>query len=121
VVRDGALTLDGTVDWEYQRLAAARCVRDLEGVKQVLNRITLRTKTTSKDVKGKITAAFHRSAQLDAESIQVDVDGSRVTLRGKVSSWEEKQQAEKTAWSAPGITDVRNQLEVHSRVAATAF
>jgi osmotically-inducible protein OsmY len=121
VVRDGTLTLDGTLDWEYQRLAATRLVRDLKGVRQVVNLITLRPKTTAKDVKGKITAAFHRSAQLDADSMQVEVDGTRVTLRGKVSSWEEKKRAEQTAWSAPGITEVRNQLEVHSRAAVAAF
>jgi osmotically-inducible protein OsmY len=121
VVRDGTLTLDGTLDWEYQRLAANRLVRDLEGVKQVINMITLRPKTTAKDLQRQITAAFHRSAQLDAESIRTEVEGTRVTLRGKVSSWEEKRQAEKTAWSAPGITDVRNQLEVQSRVAVTAY
>jgi osmotically-inducible protein OsmY len=121
VVRDGAVILDGTVDWEYQRLAATHSVRDLEGVKQVVNLIALRPQVTAGDVRGKITAAFHRSAQLDAESLQVEVDGTRATLRGKVSSWEEKRQAEKTAWSAPGITDVRNLLEVQSRVAVTAF
>jgi osmotically-inducible protein OsmY len=121
VVRDGTLTLDGTLDWEYQRLAAARLVRDLEGVKQVINLITLRPRATAKDVQRQITAAFHRSAQLDSDSLKVEVDGPRVTLRGKVSSWEEKRQAEKTAWSAPGITDVRNLLDVQSRVAATAF
>jgi osmotically-inducible protein OsmY len=121
VVRDGTLTLDGTVEWEYQRKAAARWVRDLEGVKQVINRVTLRPKATAKDVQRKITAAFHRRAQLDAESLQVDVDDTRVTLRGKVSSFEEKRRAEQTAWSAPDITDVRNLLEVQSRVPTAAF
>jgi osmotically-inducible protein OsmY len=121
LVRDGTLSLDGTVDWEYQRLAATRAVRDLEGVKQVSNQIKLRPTPTSKDVQRQITAAFHRSAQLDAESMKVEVDGTRVTLSGRVSSWEEKRQAEKTAWSAPGITDVRNLLAVESRVAASAF
>jgi osmotically-inducible protein OsmY len=121
IVRDGILTLDGTVEWEYQRMAAVRLVRDLGGVKQVNNLITLRPKATARDVKAKIAAALHRTAQLDVESIQVEVDGTRVTLRGKVSSWEEKRQTEKTAWSAPGITDVRNLLEVQSRAAVTAF
>ena len=116
VVRSGEITLEGEVEWDYHRRAAARAVRDLAGVKGVVNLIVLRPKSAARDIKRKISAAFHRSAQLDAQSIEVEVEESRVTLRGAVSSWDEKMKAEQTAWSAPGVTDVRNLLAIHSRV-----
>jgi osmotically-inducible protein OsmY len=120
VVRDGEVTLEGDVEWDYHRKAAARAVRDLAGVKKVNNLITLRPNVAARDLKRKISAAFHRSAQLDAQHVEVEVEESRVILRGTVSSWDEKVRAEQTAWSAPGVTDVRNLLAIHSRI-PTAF
>jgi osmotically-inducible protein OsmY len=118
VVRNGEVTLEGDVEWDYHRKAAGRAVRDLAGVKKVINLLALKPRVTANDVKRKITAAFHRSAQLDADHVQVEVDGRHVTLRGTVSSWEEKRDAERTAWSAPGVGDVRNLLVIQSPVGA---
>jgi osmotically-inducible protein OsmY len=115
VVRDGEVTLEGEVEWDYQREAAARAVRDLAGVKNVHNRIALKPKAAARDLRRQIHAAFHRRAQLDAQQVQVDVEGARVTLKGTVSSWEEKNAAERAAWAFPGVAAVRNQLVIQSR------
>ena len=72
----------------------------------------------SKDLKQKISTAFHRSAQIDAEHVKVEVDGSKVTLRGTVSSWAEKKEAERAVWGAPGVTSVQNLLVIESKVTA---
>lgn len=118
LVDNGLVTLEGNVEWDHQRRAASRAVSELSGVKGVFNDIAVRPHVAPRDVKRKITAAFHRSAQLDADNIQVDVEGTRVTLRGSVSSWAEKNSATRTAWAAPGVTEVRNLLVVRETVAA---
>jgi osmotically-inducible protein OsmY/prolyl-tRNA editing enzyme YbaK/EbsC (Cys-tRNA(Pro) deacylase) len=113
-VSDGWIKLEGTVDSQHQKLAAARAVRGLTGVKGVTNLIAVRPIIQPAEIATKITAAFQRSAMLDARGIQVDTLGRKVVLRGTVRAWEERTAAERAAWSAPGVADVDNQLVVQS-------
>lgn len=111
-VSDGWIKLEGTVDTQHQKLAAERAVRALTGVKSVTNLITVTPKVQPADVKTKITAAFQRSAVLDARRVQVETDGSRVVLRGSVRAWDERAAAEWAAWAAPGVAEVENHITV---------
>jgi osmotically-inducible protein OsmY len=111
-VRDGRVTLEGVVEWGYQKEAAEIVVRDMTGVRDVLNSIRIRPTGSAAEVKGKIEAAFRRSAELDAEQVRVEAHDGRVTLRGRVGSWVERVAAERAAWAAPGVSDVDNHLLV---------
>jgi osmotically-inducible protein OsmY len=111
-ISKGFVTLRGTVDWQFQKEDAEKAVRRLPGVKGVLNGITVKPPMTPSDLKKKIEEALVRSAQTDAARITVEVHGSKVILRGIVRSWAEKQEAERTAWSAPGVTEVDNRITV---------
>ncbi|MDB5561597.1 MAG: putative osmotically inducible protein [Hyphomicrobiales bacterium] len=112
VVKSGWVTLEGRVEWEFQRARAEHAVRHIKGVKGVTNLIALQPSVSPTELKSKIEEAFRRSAEVDASSITVEVNGSEVTLRGKVKSWAERQEAERTAWRAPGITKVNNQIAI---------
>ncbi len=111
-VRDGWVYLSGELQWFYQKEAARKAVENLLGVKKVVNNITLKQAIEPSEIKKKITKAFERLADLDANSIKVEVDGHKVKLRGKVHSYAEKEEARKTVYYAPGVYDVENQLEV---------
>jgi osmotically-inducible protein OsmY len=111
-VRNGWITLEGQVQWQYQRDAAHDAVRFLSGVKGVANSITLAAKPKPKDVRARIEAAFKRSAQVDANHVRIEAHDGTIVLKGKVSSWSEREEAERVAWTAPGVTVVDNRLAV---------
>jgi osmotically-inducible protein OsmY len=117
-VDKGWLTLEGEVEWYYQRDAAERVVHYLTGVKGVTNLIKIHAHAAPADVKKKITSALHRSAQFDVEHITVDVDGGKAVLRGSVRSYIEARDAARAARNAPGITEVENRLVVEPEVFA---
>lgn len=109
-VHDGEVTLEGTVDWAYQKSRAATAVSSIRGVKRVTNLINLHGKPLAADIHEQIAAAFKRSAQIDADSVQVDIDGDEVTLTGRVHSWAEHEAAAEIAWCAPGVKHVKNHI-----------
>lgn len=111
-VEDGWVTLDGTVDWQYQRNAAERAVRYLTGIRGVTNLVQLRAHASTYDVVSHIKAALHRSAEADAKKITVTASDGRVTLTGAVRSWPERAEVERAAWSASGVTSVEDRLAV---------
>src|SRR5690242_1751935 len=112
VVKNGWVTLEGQVEWQYQKNTAENAVRRIKGVKGVSNPIVLKPSAEPTEIKSKIMEAFKRNAELDANSIQVEANGSEVILKGTVRSWVEREEAERVAWSAPGVTRVEDRIVV---------
>ena len=111
-VEESWVTLEGSVEWDYQREAAARAVRSLTGVRGVTNFVTVRPRVATEEIKGRILGAFRRSAELDAGGIDVEAIAGTVTLTGQVRSWSERSEAERVAWAAPGVSLVENRITV---------
>lgn len=111
LVEDGIVTLEGNVDWDFQRKSAGRAIWSIKGVQGIINNIIVTSVAPATDLKKKIEAAFQRHAHLDAKKINVEVQGHKVILSGHVCSWDEKVQAEKAVWSAPGVDAIVNHLE----------
>ncbi len=109
-VRDGWVTLEGSVEQWYQRTAVEDVVRSLAGVRGVTNSISIRPKLPPVGVEANIRAAFERHALLDAQQIQVEASGGNIILRGNVRSFFEREEAERVAWAAPGVANVENRI-----------
>jgi len=112
IAKDGRLTLEGTVEWNYARERAQTAVRRVRGVKHVTNSITVKPSVAPYEIRRKIEDAFRRSAELDASRITVETSGSEVILRGTVRSWAERDEAERAAWAAPGVSNIDNRVTI---------
>jgi osmotically-inducible protein OsmY len=111
-VEDGCVTLLGEVDWHFQAEAAVNDVRKLAGVSNVINNITVKPTASPSQVRSQIESALQRRAVKDARKITVQAEGGRVTLRGEVHSWAEREDAERAAWAAPGVLNVDDQIHI---------
>jgi osmotically-inducible protein OsmY len=111
-VRKGWVTLEGDVDWKYQSEVAEAVIRDLRGVTGVTNAVTVKAHVSTAQVKSQIDEALRRSAELDARRIQVQATDSKVILRGNVRAWMEREEAERAAWRAPGVSSVENHIVI---------
>jgi osmotically-inducible protein OsmY len=111
-VRSGFVNLEGTVDWNHRRNAAESAVRRVKGVKGVTNAIIVKPSAEPSEIRQKIMDAFKRNAEVDANRITVEAHGNEVVLKGTVRSWIEREEAERVAWSAPGVGKVDDRIVV---------
>ena len=111
-VKNGWLSLEGSAEWNYQRVRAEEAVRRIKGIKGVSNLISLQPRAAPSEIKSKIEEAFRRHAEVDASRITVEAHGGEVILKGTVQSWAERQEAERAAWRAPGVTKVDNRVTI---------
>jgi osmotically-inducible protein OsmY len=112
IVENGHLTLTGTVDFYYQKERAKKAVQDLYGVTFVTNNIDVKRTFTKQEVKNQIVKEFERNARIDANNVRVEVEDSKVILRGKVKNLDEVKEARKAAWSVPGVSNVIDELTI---------
>lgn len=113
-VSNGWVVLRGEVEWEYQKRAAERTVRRLAGVRGVTNGVTVRPvgQPTTDELERLVVNALIRSAETDVDRIGIEVQGDLILLTGSVDSWQEREEAERVAWSAPGVAAVDNHIVV---------
>ncbi len=111
-VEDGVVKLEGQVEWDFQRANAKAAIEHLTGVKSIINLITIKPHISPFELEQKISAALQRNAGIDAGKITASVEGNKVTLRGKVRSFAESEDAENAAWAAPGVFSVDNELKI---------
>ncbi len=118
IVENGWVTLEGETEWEYQKRSAENIIENLSGVMGVINNIKLSPKLNPTEIKQKIHAAFIRSASIDSEKINIEVNGNKITLTGRVRSMAEKKDAENAAWLAPGVVSVENKIKIDTEILA---
>jgi osmotically-inducible protein OsmY len=111
-VEDGYITLEGEVQWQYQRDAARDAVKDLQGLKGISNLITVRPAATTFLIKDNIKKALQRMANIEADNITLLTEDKTITLKGKVRSWREREEVEQVVWSTPGVSAVNDELEI---------
>jgi osmotically-inducible protein OsmY len=113
VVEHGRITLEGELQYHYEKVSAERAGRHLIGVTGVSNQLSVKPpRVSAGDVKPRIEQALERAAELDAGKISVEAADGKVTLRGTVSSWTERDEAEWAAWAAPGVSRVENDIRI---------
>src|SRR5690348_16379090 len=111
-VTDSVVTLSGSVSSYLKKMTAERAAKRIAGVRGVSNNITIIPVPRSADIKTRIEAAFRHSAEIDARNVQVETDGDKVILRGKVRNWAEREEAERAAWAARGVAQVADKLTI---------
>ena len=111
-VSQGWVYLEGDVDWQYQRTAAEQAVHSLVGVRGVTNQVVVKPQASAAEVKSRIEAAFRRNAELDAQQVRVELGDGKVTLHGQLHSWAERDEVDRMAWAARGVSEVENLIMV---------
>ncbi|GAA3918180.1 BON domain-containing protein [Chitinophaga oryziterrae] len=111
-VDNGWITLDGELEWQYQKDAAVNAVKDLQGVRGVSNLVQLRPGPTGVIVKDHIKKALERIADVEADRIDIITEGRSITVKGKVRSWSERSEVERAVWATPGVWSVKDELVI---------